>query len=167
MKKILDMIENICLRAMSVLLVAVIGVLFYQVVSRYLFSSSSIWIEEFARYGNVWVTVILFGVVIRRKDNIRVDILESTVMKNRPVLLKLNELFITVMEMIFCLVLLKSILELIPAARNRIIPGLGFSMFYIYLSFIIGSLICIIYLIERVIADIIGLKEIKRNKELR
>ena len=167
MKKVLDLIENICLRMMSVLLVAVIGVLFYQVVSRYLFNSSSIWIEEFARYGNVWITVILFGVVIRRKDNIRVDILESTVMKNRPVLLKLNELFITLMEMIFCLVLLKSILELIPAARNRIIPGLGFSMFYIYLSFIIGSVICIIYLIERIIADIIDLKEIKRNKEVR
>ncbi len=155
MKKILNGIEKVCLIVMSILLAAVIAVLFYQVISRYLFSSSSIWIEEFARYGNVWITIILFGVVIRKDENIRVDILD-VLLKRKPVFLKVNAFFIKLMELTFSVVLLISILELLPAAKNRIIPGLGFPMYYVYLSFVIGSVLSIIYILEKTILMIIN-----------
>ena len=135
---------------MSLLLVTIIVVLFYQVLSRKLFNSSTVWIEEFARYGNVWITLILFSIVIRRDDNIRVDILDRF-FKKRPVLYKTNLLFIKLMELIFSFVLLRSILELLPAAQKRTIPGLGISMAYIYLSFVIGSVLCMIYIVEKIL----------------
>ena len=135
---------------MSLLLVTIIVVLFYQVLSRKLFNSSTVWIEEFARYGNVWITLILFSIVIRRDENIRVDILDRFFRK-RPVIYMINLLFIKLMELIFSFVLLRSILELLPKAQKRIIPGLGISMAYIYLSFVIGSVLCMIYIVEKIL----------------
>jgi len=58
----------------GIMLLAITGVIFANVVLRYAFQSSLSWAEEFARYGVIWITFIGGSVCVYRGLHIAVDV---------------------------------------------------------------------------------------------
>lgn len=58
----------------GLMLLAITGVIFANVVLRYAFQASLSWAEEFARYGVVWITFIGGSVCVYRGLHIAVDV---------------------------------------------------------------------------------------------
>lgn len=57
------------------LLLSIAGILFVNVVARFLFSSSFIWAEELSRYFAVWLTFVGASILVREGGHISVDLL--------------------------------------------------------------------------------------------
>ncbi|WP_088052304.1 TRAP transporter small permease [Virgibacillus dakarensis] len=69
MKKVLDTIATIYSFIALVCLLALIGILTVEIVSRYFFSSSIIWSQEFFSIVICWITFLGFGkLVVDRED---------------------------------------------------------------------------------------------------
>ena len=149
MKRFLNALERAAVAATAFLLVLVTVVLAIQVFTRYVLDSSTPWSEELARYSIVWLTLLTQGVVIRRLENIRVDILEHYLMRKRVIAVALG-LFLKALEIVFIVILIVSAVRLIPTARTQLITGLQVPLSYVIWSFVIGPLLALPFLFERV-----------------
>lgn len=58
----------------GIMLLAITGIIFANVILRYAFQSSLSWAEEFARYGVIWITFIGGSVCVYRGLHIAVDV---------------------------------------------------------------------------------------------
>ncbi|MFJ6280131.1 MAG: TRAP transporter small permease [Actinomycetes bacterium] len=68
---------NIERAASCSLLVATLGLIVLQVVSRYVFNTPFSWTEELARFALLWFTFVSAGFVMARRIHIAVDLLAS------------------------------------------------------------------------------------------
>ncbi len=80
----------------GLLLIAVTGVLFLNVVMRFVFNNSLGWAEEFSRYSIVWVTMIGASLCVSRGSHIAIDPLSRFLPERGKRLLNLA-------VMLFCL----------------------------------------------------------------
>jgi len=55
------------------LFVALVAIVFYQVVARYIFSDPPSWTEELARYCQVWIILLTSSICIRKGSHLAVD----------------------------------------------------------------------------------------------
>ncbi len=146
--KFLDYFEKVIMVVLSILLFSIIAILFWQVFTRYAFKSPSIWFEEYARYTSICVTIISYGIVIRNRSMIRIDMLDSF-FKENSVWEKMHKLYVLAAEMAFAIIMLVSCNKLLPIAYRRIITGLRIKMYWAYLPFVIGTIIAVIFILER------------------
>lgn len=70
--KTLDKIEDTCLVAMFAVMV---GVIFFQVIMRYVFNNSLSWSEELGKFIFVWLSWIGISIGHRRKEHIKITLL--------------------------------------------------------------------------------------------
>lgn len=154
-RKLLNALERLAVATNCALLLLVTIVLFIQVFTRYVLSSSTPWSEELARYSIVWLTLLGMGVVVRRKEDIRIDILEVYALKSRVPRVVIG-LLVKALEILFMIVLLRSALRIIPAARVQTITGLRVPMSYVYWSFVVGPLLALPFLFERTVTLFLG-----------
>ncbi len=73
--KFLDVVELICRKIIGILMALMVIAMCYQVVLRYIFSSSNIWSEEITRYMFVYVVLLGSFVAVRRNSHLQVDFL--------------------------------------------------------------------------------------------
>jgi TRAP-type transport system small permease protein len=163
MRRFLGALEKTILAVTAFLLVLVTVVLGIQVFTRYVLSSSTPWSEELARYSIVWLTLLSLGVVIRRLEDIRIDILEQYLLKSH-VLAVLLGLFLKALEIAFMVVVMISAIRLLPAARSQLITGLQVPLSWVIWSFVIGPALTLPFLIERTI-DIIASRPETQTQE--
>lgn len=154
MRRLLAAVERVILAVSSLLLILVTVVLGIQVFTRYVLSSSTPWSEELARYSIVWMTLLSLGVVIRRLEDIRIDILEQYLLKSHVLAAGLGVL-LKLMEIAFMIIVMISAIRLLPAAQSQLITGLQVPLSYVIWSFVIGPALTLPFLIERTI-DIIS-----------
>ena len=74
--KTLNKIEDTALIAMFV---AMVGIIFFQVIMRYVFNNSSSWSEELGKFLFVWLSWIGISIGHRRKEHIKITILVNLV----------------------------------------------------------------------------------------
>lgn len=149
-RKILNTLERLAVYVTCALLVLVTAVLSVQVFTRYVLSSSTPWSEELARYSIVWMTLLGLGVVARRQEDIRIDIIEVYLLKTR-LSRRLMGLFVKIVEIIFVVVVMRSAFRVLPAAHKQMITGLKVPMSYVYAAFVVGPALTLPFLIERVV----------------
>jgi TRAP-type C4-dicarboxylate transport system permease small subunit len=58
-----------------ILMILILVLIFSEVVSRYIFAQSYGFMEEFSKWGQIWFTCLLMGVVAKARQHITVDIL--------------------------------------------------------------------------------------------
>ena len=73
--KLCEMLESLVTRIGILLFAAMITVVFYEVVMRYVFGSPTFWSEAAARAAMIWLVMLGLARGVRRLDNIRVDFL--------------------------------------------------------------------------------------------
>lgn len=146
MQKILRIItrieENIC----AVGLLSTIVLVFTNVILRYIFKSSSSWIEEVVRYITIWFTFIGAAICFKRSSHMGIDLI-LTLTKGR--VKKTIEIFGILMSMFFMVFLLKYGMELALFTKNsgQIAPALEIPLFVIYLGIPLGALLSLVELI--------------------
>ena len=151
MRRLLGALDRAAVAVTNGLLVVVTVVLFVQVFTRYVLNATTPWSEVLARSAIVWMTLLGLGPVIRRIEEIRIDILDRYVLRRR-VARTLFGLAIEALELTFLVVLIVSAARLLPAAGRQRIPGLGVPQTWVYVSFIVGPTLALPFLVERIVA---------------
>ncbi|HZK02676.1 MAG TPA: TRAP transporter small permease [Anaerovoracaceae bacterium] len=138
-----DIEANICVLLALIMLV----VLSQQIVSRYVFRSTSGWADESARYMLVWFAYFAASVAIFKNAHIKIDaVLSLWPVKVRPFL----KLFSNVIFFVYCVVVMYFSYNLVVdlKASGAISLGIGIPMWIVYSILPIGHLLWAIRLIQ-------------------
>lgn len=134
MKIITKIEENI----IGIALLAAILLVFFNVILRYVFNSSSTWIEEAVRYMIIWMTFIGSAICFRKSSHMGIDLI-LTLTKGR--VKKSIEIFGLIASLLFMIFLLKYGVELVlfSIKTGQITPALEIKLFWIYLGIPLGA----------------------------
>jgi TRAP-type C4-dicarboxylate transport system permease small subunit len=123
------------------LIISMTLLLFTSVSGRYLFRMSIHWVDAYCRYSLVWITLLGSSMALRNGSHVGIP----TLVESFPPRLRLIvEKFDVVFVLAYALAMLFYGSRLIPLARQRIIPEMGFSIAYIYYVFPISAILLII-----------------------
>ncbi|WP_342513816.1 TRAP transporter small permease [Sporosarcina sp. FSL K6-1522] len=135
------------------LLVVMTVLMFTEVVARYVFASSFIWIEELTRYLFIWLTFISAAYVTATQSHIKVDAALSVFPKKLHLAIKRAGLLIwLVFSIVITYVGFNYSLTMLSVGGNS--PSLGIAKGLIYLGIPIGYLLMSIRLVLNLYKDI-------------
>lgn len=143
MKKALRYLNNLEEYLCNFSLVAMLLLLTYQVILRYVFTKSNAWSEELARYFFIWLIFISTSYAERENAHIRIESLQKVFPK---ALRQWVALLGQVILLVFCLVMLKISLEytLKVIQTKQVSLGLKLNMGYVYAAIPTGYfLLCV------------------------
>jgi len=160
--KFLDVLEKILRVVLIVLLAAMVLIMFYQVIMRYVFSSSQPWCEELTLYLGVYSIFLGICIATRRDSHLQVDFLLNFYSpKIRSLTMAICSVIAIVVMILFC----KYALSLMVVATGKS-TTLPITMRQVYLVFPIGSVLMILYSIEGVAKNLIAFKNNGKYPEL-
>ncbi len=153
--KTLNKIEDTALIAMFV---AMVGIIFFQVIMRYVFNNSSSWSEELGKFLFVWLSWIGISIGHRRKEHIKITILVDKL----PHKLKMiSEALSEIILIVICSVTLYYGIIMIGIQRTVPYAGIKISTAWGYLSLVLG---CGIFILRALVYLVEAIKSIN-NKE--
>ena len=155
MKKILkyldDHTEEIIL---MFLMVAIVVVMSYQIIRRYVFNNSLSWSEEFCRYCFIWFMFIGYSYSIKEKLDLRMD---AVVVMLPKFIQKILSLVVWVAGFALTVLLFVNsfgaVQKVIETGEKSV--GLQVPMWAVYISMILGFGMAIIRYIQKFINDFI------------
>lgn len=109
-----------------------VGVVFFQVVARYLFNRPPAWTEELARYCQVWIILLTSPVCIRKGSHLAVDYLGHRL--NARVRMALD-ICVHLLIAAYVAVVLVYGVQLMVVGRFQVSPAMGIPMSLIYSVF--------------------------------
>lgn len=134
------------------LLVSVVLV-FINVILRYVFQSSSSWIEELVRYLIIWTTFVGSAVCFRKGSHMGIDLIFSLV-KGR--VKKGVEIFGLIASLLFMVFLFKYGIDLVLFTKQsgQITPAMEIKLYWIYIGIPLGAFLSAMDLIKLLINKI-------------
>lgn len=152
--KTFDKIEDTILIAMFM---AMVGIIFFQVIMRYVFNNSSSWSEELGKFLFVWLSWLGISIGHRRKEHIRITLLVD---KFPYKLRKITEAISELILIVICGITLYYGVIMIKIQVNVPYAGIKISTAWGYLSLVLG---CAIFMARAIIFFIQAIESI--NKE--
>lgn len=140
-KKIQDTVARVSLLLAAIGMAAIALAVFYAVLSRYVFKSNSIWVEQFVRYLLIWVVFLASNVLIYRNELMRVDFADNLWPKS---FLKVREGFYSILFVIILSTLCWQGWVQAKSYMGVAVVGLPIDKFWIYLSVPVGTLLMMI-----------------------
>lgn len=135
------------------LLIIMTILMFTEVVARYVFGSSFIWVEELTRYLFIWLTFISAAYVTATQAHIKVDAAISLFPKKaQPTIKRIGLLIWLVFSIMITYVGFDYSLTMLDVGGNS--PALGLAKGIIYLGIPIGYLLMTIRLVMRLFKEI-------------
>lgn len=119
------------------ILVAIVVVMLYQIIRRYVFNSSLTWSEEFCRYAFTWFIFIAYSYSIRLGSELRVD---AVIAMLPGKVRKVMDLVLILFGLVFSAYLFLQSFPLVIncAATGELSPGMGIPKYWVYLAAIVG-----------------------------
>lgn len=144
LKKIWDHFEEYILVAS---LFFTVGLVFIQVVMRYVFENSLSWSEELARYVFLWQIWLGASYAVKKKRHLRIEAFKSMLSKNKQMIV---ELVIYVIWFGFCVFMVYKGAELtgMLLQRGQVSPAMRVPMAYAYASVPVGCVLMAVRLGE-------------------
>jgi TRAP-type C4-dicarboxylate transport system permease small subunit len=133
------------------LMLAMVAIIFLQVVARYAFSNSLSWSEELGRYLFVWMTFIGSAIAVRNKLHVS---LEMFVMKFPGRIQKLCLIIGYVSMMVFTGVLIYGGYLFVMKGSQQISAAMQLPMHYVYIVLPVGGGLIFFYLMKNVYEDV-------------
>ena len=163
LKKINDRFEEYFA---ALLLVIMTGLIFFQVLSRFILNAPLAWSEETARYIFIWLIYISAALAVKRQEHIRVEIgLILLKGKARKVAYIITDLIF----LVFASFLVKDGYKLVEmlTSHGQLSPAVGFSMNYIYAIIPVGYGLMVLRLVQNIILRIKNFNkiEVEENEE--
>lgn len=139
MKKLINFYNQLEAHLLVCSLIFTVILVFFQVILRYVFSSSLSWSEELARYIFIWQ--IWLGTSVAQRDNshVRIEALGGSEESRRKTMLRIAA---DVIWLDFCLLLVKYGFELVASiyTRGLISAAMRMPMYLVYLSLPVSQL---------------------------
>jgi TRAP-type C4-dicarboxylate transport system permease small subunit len=133
------------------LMLAMVVIIFAQVVARYALHNSLSWSEELGRYLFVWMTFIGSAIAVRNKLHVSLDML---VTKLPSALQKLCLVISYVSMMVFTAVLIYGGYRFVLRGSKQISAAMQVPMHYVYLVLPVGGGLIFFYLLKRFYEDV-------------
>ncbi|MGE7767574.1 TRAP transporter small permease [Peribacillus sp. NPDC096540] len=135
------------------LLVIMTVLMFTEVVARYIFGSSFIWIEELTRYLFIWLTFISAAYVTATQSHIKVEVaLTIFPKKAQPTIKKIGLLIWLIFSIVITYVGFNYSFTMLDVGGNS--PSLGLAKGIVYLGIPIGYLLMSLRLIIQLFKEI-------------
>ena len=151
----LDKIEDTVLIAMFM---AMVGIIFFQVIMRYVFNNSLSWSEELGKFLFVWLSWLGISIGHRRKEHIKITLLVD---KLPYKLKKLAEAITELILIVVCGITMYYGVVMINIQVNVPYAGIKISTAWGYLSLVLG---CGIFIIRAVSFFLEAVKCILKNE---
>jgi TRAP-type C4-dicarboxylate transport system permease small subunit len=120
------------------LFVILVVVVFYQVLSRYVFNNPPTWTEELARYCQVWIILLTSSICIRKGSHLAVDYFGHRFSLN----VKRNlDIVLSGLTVIYVLVVFVFGWRLVLAGQYQLSPALQVKMSFVYLIFPLSGIL--------------------------
>ena len=148
---ILDKIEWVEKKFLAITVAIMIAVMIYQVILRYVFSSSNSWSEELARYIFIYDVMIAAAIATRRNSHLQVDFLINLF---SPKVKSIFTICATIVGIVFLGFLFSYSITLCITAAKNISAGLKISMAIPYACIPIGVVLMILTSIEVILKQI-------------
>lgn len=152
MKKVLDVIEMTIRFISRVFIGAIVAVIFYAVVMRYIFHRPPAWSEELSRFIFIWMIMFSAVLVTREESHIQITFVLDLLPKTLRFFLS-N--FVRLLMIGFCWVMIQEGLEIYPIVAEASSPSFGISMGWLYLSIPVSGILMGIYILEAMIKSIL------------
>lgn len=135
--------------AVVLMFVVLVGVVFFQVVARYVFNRPPAWTEELARYCQVWIILLTSPLCIRKGSHLAVDYLGHRLSaRNRLVL----EVCVHILIVAYVVVVLVYGIQLMVVGRFQVSPAMGIPMSWIYSVFPLAGALMLVEASLRVLS---------------
>ncbi len=145
---LLDAAESLLVRLNRWLVIALMGVMavlvFANVVSRYSFNHSIIWVEELTRYMMVWVGFIGSGLVLRFGAHVAVDVFQDLLPARAAQALRAS--IVVILAVTFAAMTWLGF-RYVAFAWDQETPVLNWNFGIVYLAIPIGSLLMLAHLL--------------------
>ena len=148
--KFLDLIEKLQKAVLAISVPAMVFIMVYQVVLRYVFANSNAWSEELVRYLFIFNVMLASAIAVRRNSHLQIDILINTFSHNVK---RIFTIIATVAGIVFLAFLFTYSLTLCKTAMRNISPGLGITMAIPYASMPIGIVFMVLTSIEVILKN--------------
>lgn len=147
--KILENLEEY-IAVISLLVTSLL--VFMQVVLRYGFNSSLIWVEEAARYIIIWFIFIGSSIAVREKAHATVD---AVVTFLPPLFKTIFSILANLAGIVFCIIVVWSGFEMVSGVikYGNITPAMGIPMAIPYLAVPVGGCLMLIRFIQLLVKD--------------
>ncbi len=139
-RKTVERFERIIEWAGSIILVALLLIVWAQVASRYIFNNSIAWTEESARYIMIWGVMLGASIALRRGYLISINLFIQKAPKSLQVIARgLN----AVLSLFFLGLLAYQGLKLVEIGANMESPALGIPYSWVYMAIPVGATLMI------------------------
>ena len=150
-EKVLNFIEKILEMICTVFVGAIVLILFYAVIMRYIFHMPPAWSIEVSRFMFLWM--VMFGAVLvtREKSHIEIDFIANRL----P--LKIRFFWLNLLRLImlaFCGVLVWYGVKILPIVGQANTPTLEMSIGWLYASVPAGGFLMGVYILELLIRSL-------------
>lgn len=146
-KRVLD---KTILAVTSVLFVAMILIVFGQVIARYVLQNSLSWSEEIARYLLVWVVFLSAGYVLGQGSHIFLDVIFNVFPRPlQRIFRKISCLFL----LGFSYVITNYGWDLVQVGTRQKSSAVGLPMWLVYFAIPVGGILLILYCLFELVAD--------------
>ncbi|MCT4607332.1 MAG: TRAP transporter small permease [Marinisporobacter sp.] len=157
-KKVLEALDKIEDTVLIIMFMGMVGIIFFQVIMRYVFNNSLTWSEELGKFLFVWLSWVGISIGHRRKEHIRITLLVDKL----PYKLKqLAEALTELILIIICGITLYYGFIMIDIQMNVPYAGIKISTAWGYLSLVLG---CGIFIIRAMAYFIEAIKNLMKNE---
>lgn len=158
--KFLNVIEKAERAVLALSMAAMVVLMLYQVILRYVFSASNSWSEELVRYLFILDVMLAASIAVRRNSHLQIDVLINCF---SPKLKRIFTIAATLAGIVFLALLFWYSLDLCMTATSNISPGLGIPMSIPYACVPLGAVLMILTSIEVVLKTV---EELRHEEEV-
>ncbi len=139
-------LEKIIQASLIILISTIFTITFIQIINRYIFHHSIIWIEEITLYLFIWMIFLGMSLGIKKSEHLRM----IEILMRLPLKLQLLVHWITSLFMLFLLIImLISSIGLIQNTMGQVALVSGIPRIYFYLSITIGAFFGIFFILTK------------------
>ena len=158
--KFLNAIEKVEKVVLAVSMAAMVILMLYQVILRYVFSASNSWSEELVRYLFILDVMLAASIAVRRNSHLQIDVLINCF---SPKLKRIFTIAATLAGIVFLALLFWYSLDLCMTATSNVSPGLGIPMSIPYACVPLGAVLMILTSIEVILKTV---EELRHEEEV-
>ena len=123
------------------LFVALVVIVFYQVVARYLFSDPPSWTEELARYCQVWIILLTSSICIRKGSHLAVDYFGHKLGRGAK---RIINIVMSSLIVLYILIVIIFGWKLMVVGQYQLSPALQVKMSFVYIIFPLSGILMLL-----------------------
>ncbi len=144
-------VTKLLLVILSSLFIGTVILLFVQVIGRYFFGFSPVWVVETAQYSFIWLSFLGISIAFRKKAHISVDLVID---HSPPTIQNLLRFAIHLLILFTGVAITYSGIEVVRNLKDTVSPGMQISMAWPYSAAMVCGFLIVLYGLESFIQDL-------------